>query len=57
MVVLLAELGLPYEIKVVSGSDIKKEPYISLNPNGRVPAIQDPNTGVTLAEVSLPPEF
>ena len=31
-------------------SAIKEEPYISVNPNGRVPAIEDPNTGVTLWE-------
>ncbi|KAF2503083.1 glutathione S-transferase [Lophium mytilinum] len=29
---------------------IKKQPFISINPNGRVPAIEDPNTGVTLFE-------
>jgi glutathione S-transferase len=29
---------------------MKKEPYESLNPNGRVPAIEDPNTGITLWE-------
>lgn len=31
-------------------ADLKKEPYESLNPNGRVPAIEDPNTGITLGE-------
>ena len=30
--------------------DLKKEPFESLNPNGRVPAIEDPNTGMTLWE-------
>jgi glutathione S-transferase len=29
---------------------MKKEPYESINPNGRVPAIEDPNTGITLWE-------
>ncbi|KAL9056963.1 MAG: hypothetical protein Q9162_002629 [Coniocarpon cinnabarinum] len=31
-------------------ADLKKEPYVSLNPNGRVPTIEDPNTGITLWE-------
>lgn len=29
---------------------IKQEPYTNINPNGRVPAIEDPNTGITLWE-------
>lgn len=48
--VLLEELGLPYETKFMEFPDLKNEPYISLNPNGRVPAIEDPNTGVVLGE-------
>jgi glutathione S-transferase len=49
--ILLEELGLPYETKFIDFADMKKEPYTSINPNGRVPAIEDPNTGITLAEV------
>lgn len=30
--------------------DLKKEPFLTLNPNGRTPAMEDPNTGVTLWE-------
>lgn len=30
--------------------DLKKEPYEKINPNGRVPAIEDPNTGMTVWE-------
>ena len=30
--------------------DLKKEPYEKINVNGRVPAIEDPNTGITLWE-------
>ncbi|OCK81373.1 glutathione-s-transferase theta, gst [Lepidopterella palustris CBS 459.81] len=48
--IVLEELGLPYDYKVVSFPDMKKEPYESKNPNGRVPAIDDPNTGITLFE-------
>ena len=30
--------------------DMKKDPYETVNPNGRVPSIEDPNTGITLWE-------
>ena len=49
--ILLEELGLPYETIYLQFSDLKKEPFESKNPNGRVPAIEDPNTGVTMFEV------
>jgi glutathione S-transferase len=49
---VLEELGLPYKFERVAWSEVKKEPYISVNPNGRVPAIKDPNKGITLWEVS-----
>lgn len=29
---------------------LKQEPFVKINPNGRVPAIEDPNTGITLWE-------
>ncbi|KAM0226902.1 hypothetical protein ACHAPO_011996 [Fusarium lateritium] len=47
---ILEELGLPYETKFVNFTDVKKEPYVSLNPNGRLPAIVDPNTDMKLWE-------
>jgi glutathione S-transferase len=47
--ILLEELGLPFEVRPVK--EIKAEPYISLNPNGRLPSIEDPNTGVKVFEV------
>jgi len=31
-------------------ADLKKPPYEKINPNGRVPAIEDPNTNITLWE-------
>jgi glutathione S-transferase len=31
-------------------ADVKKPPFEKINPNGRVPAIHDPNTGITLWE-------
>jgi hypothetical protein len=50
--IFLEELGIPFEVKNVDfATELKAEPYISLNPNGRVPAIEDPNTGVYLFEV------
>ncbi|CAK1361383.1 Glutathione S-transferase 2 [Cercospora beticola] len=48
--IILEELNIPYEHEAVDHSVLKQEPYISLNPNGRVPALEDPNTGVTLFE-------
>jgi glutathione S-transferase len=48
--IILEELGVPYENKFYSPSDLKKEPYVSLNPNGRAPTIEDPNTEVKLWE-------
>lgn len=50
VVIVLEELGLPYEMKFLSNQGVKEQPYIDVNPNGRVPAIQDPNTNLTLWE-------
>ncbi|MCM2394864.1 glutathione binding-like protein [Rhizobium sp. S95] len=43
--IALEELGLPYEAHLVSfGTNEQKSPeFVSLNPNGRIPAILDPN--------------
>jgi glutathione S-transferase len=49
---ILEELGLPYKMESVAFSDIKKEPFILLNPNGRLPGLEDPNTNVETWEVS-----
>lgn len=48
--ILLRELGVPYEIVDYPLSDVKKPEYLAVNPNGRLPAVQDPNTGITLWE-------
>ena len=48
--IMLEELGLPYEAVAIPLSDIKKPEYTAINPNGRLPSIQDPNTGITLWE-------
>ena len=47
---ILEELGLPYENVPVALADVKKPEYLAVNPNGRLPSIQDPNTGITLWE-------
>ncbi|HET9955869.1 MAG TPA: glutathione binding-like protein [Polyangiaceae bacterium] len=43
--ILLEEIGLPYEAHLVDfNSDDQKTPeFLSLNPNGKIPAILDPN--------------
>ena len=49
---ILGELNVPYEWEVVEFDEVKQDSYTKINPNGRLPAIQDPNTGLTLWEVS-----
>ena len=48
--IVLKELDIPYEIMPTTVADVKKPSYLKMKPNGRLPAIQDPNTGVTLWE-------
>jgi len=50
VVMALKELSLPYTESFVDFAKIKEEPYTLVNPNGRVPAIEDPNTDITLWE-------
>nr|XP_001391317.2 glutathione S-transferase Ure2-like protein [Aspergillus niger CBS 513.88] len=47
---VLEELEIPYKTIYIAAADVKKEPLTLVNPNGRVPAIEDPNTGITLWE-------
>ncbi|KAF7161258.1 hypothetical protein CNMCM5623_006875 [Aspergillus felis] len=37
--------------------ETKKEPFVNINPNGWVPAIEDPNTGITLWELGAILEY
>jgi len=43
--IMLEEIGLPYEVHLVDfNKDDQKTPeFLSLNPNGKIPAIVDPN--------------
>lgn len=49
--IILEELGVPYHQEFLDFSVLKQEPFISVNPNGRLPALEDPNTSITLFEV------
>lgn len=46
----LEELSVPFDLKIVPKNELKQPAYEAINPNGRVPAIRDPNTGTTLWE-------
>ncbi|KLJ12019.1 hypothetical protein EMPG_12854 [Blastomyces silverae] len=48
--IILRELNLPYTIDPVGIADVKKPAYTSINPNGRIPSLHDPNTGITVWE-------
>ncbi|KAF2183919.1 glutathione S-transferase [Zopfia rhizophila CBS 207.26] len=50
VVIILEELGIPYDLKVLGYAALKQKPYTDVNPNGRAPAIVDPNTGLTVWE-------
>ncbi|TDZ65159.1 Glutathione S-transferase-like protein gedE [Colletotrichum trifolii] len=50
VVMILEELELPFDTVNIEMSKVKEEPYISVNPNGRLPALRDPNTDITLWE-------
>ncbi|KAH9875381.1 hypothetical protein J1614_004873 [Plenodomus biglobosus] len=47
---VVQELGLPHEIENVNFPDLKKPDFLAINPNGRMPAIHDPNTNLTIWE-------
>jgi glutathione S-transferase len=48
--IILKELSVPYKTETIEWENLHKEPFTNITPNGRVPAIQDPNTGITLWE-------
>lgn len=44
VITLCEELGIPYEAVDLDFAQLKQKEFLSINPNGRMPAIQDPNT-------------
>lgn len=48
--IILEQLSIPYETEFMDMSVLHQKPFENINPNGRVPAIHDPNTNVTLWE-------
>ena len=51
--IILEELGLPFVTKDYEMAELKQEPFITYNPNGRAPALVDPNQNdIALWEVS-----
>ena len=47
---LIEELELPNEVVAIQLSEVKKPEYLAINPNGRIPAMHDPNTDTLLFE-------
>ncbi|KAF4556185.1 Glutathione S-transferase-like protein 15 [Elsinoe fawcettii] len=53
IVIFLYQLGLPFEMIPLDRTDPdvrKKDPLVSITPNGRMPALEDPNTGAKVWE-------
>lgn len=48
VLIILGELGLPYQTSFVDGDEVKNEPIASINPNGRAP-------GATIFPFAYPP--
>ncbi|EGD96922.1 glutathione S-transferase-like protein [Trichophyton mentagrophytes] len=48
--IILEILNIPYELKSTDFRQCKEPEYLAINPNGRCPAIHDPNTGIYLWE-------
>lgn len=47
---ILTELNLPYESIYVMLDKVKEPEYVAVNPNGRLPTLIDPNTGIKIWE-------
>ncbi|KAK2735224.1 glutathione S- transferase, nitrogen catabolite repression regulator, partial [Onygenales sp. PD_40] len=49
-VIILEELGLAYELELLSWQELAGEEYAKINPGGKVPTMHDPNTDVQIYE-------
>jgi glutathione S-transferase len=45
---ILETLSLPYTVHFLELLDVRTEDYLALTPNGRLPTLKDPNTGLIL---------
>ncbi|KAL8364814.1 hypothetical protein RB595_003880 [Gaeumannomyces hyphopodioides] len=50
IIMALEELGIPYEAEPFPMDQVKSPEFLAINPNGRLPALQDPNTDLTVWE-------
>lgn len=50
VLIILEELSIPYNAVSTELAEVKLPAYLEINPNGRLPSIHDPNTGLTLWE-------
>ncbi|MCJ1474470.1 hypothetical protein MMC13_003128 [Lambiella insularis] len=50
VIIIFEELGIPFEAEEMDVSALHTPAFEKHNPNGRVPCIHDPNTGITLWE-------
>jgi glutathione S-transferase len=53
VVMVLEILHLPYVLHPLEFSEVKSPAHLALNPNGRLPTLEDPNTGIVLWEVRV----
>jgi len=49
-VILLEELEIPYELKLLSWEDLMSKEFAQINPGGKVPVMHDPNADLMLWE-------
>ncbi|KAJ5601992.1 hypothetical protein N7510_011526 [Penicillium lagena] len=55
--IILTLLELPFESVPVEFAKVKGPEYEAINPNGRLPSIHDPNTGLTIWESGAIAEY